>query len=308
MWLCVRTYSSLFGEGIMRDERPTSTQNRMKGRARREGVHLQTAGGFSLPSPLLFCSPAPFSERFSSRVPHRTMRAYVFFVGIFLASVAPLGTERQPPPVTATTLAEAVPCSASRAVQDHTLLSSSLVPLRSQFCKLLVVTSCSPRQLPRSRLHHMSYVCVCVCVWTVQTVEGSCSVKKFHLNIQFSKLLDLQKSCWLPLWWVEEIQDNIPTSSLMLTFNVNAYLCSCHVTSPFSDNTHLLRLGSSDRANKWTWTKDYTVAQDERPTYRINVLSTSRMVFLTWNPLHGTYTDHHQSPVSGVCWCVWRVD
>ena len=172
MWLCVRTYSSLFGEGIMRDERPTSTQNRMKGRARREGVHLQTAGGFSLPSPLLFCSPAPFSERFSSRVPHRTMRAYVFFVGIFLASVAPLGTERQPPPVTATTLAEAVPCSASRAVQDHTLLSSSLVPLRSQFCKLLVVTSCSPRQLPRSRLHHMSYVCVCVCVCVDCTDSG----------------------------------------------------------------------------------------------------------------------------------------
>lgn len=98
MWLCVRTYSSVFGEGIMRDERPTSTQNRMKGRARREGVHLQTAGGFSSRLLSSFVLLHLFSERFSSRVPRRTVRAYVFFfVFFFFASVAPLGTERQPP-------------------------------------------------------------------------------------------------------------------------------------------------------------------------------------------------------------------
>ena len=34
--LCVKTYSSVFGEGIMGDERPTSTQNRMKAGTRRE--------------------------------------------------------------------------------------------------------------------------------------------------------------------------------------------------------------------------------------------------------------------------------
>lgn len=56
------------------------------------------SGRLLLPSPLLFCSPAPFGERFSSRVPRRTMRAYVFFLCFFFfASVAPLGTERQPP-------------------------------------------------------------------------------------------------------------------------------------------------------------------------------------------------------------------
>lgn len=97
MWLCVRTYSSVFGEGIMRDERPTSTQNRMKGRARREGVHLQTAGGFSsrlLSSfVLLHLLASAFHPAFLAVPCVHTF----FFVFFFFASVAPLGTERQPP-------------------------------------------------------------------------------------------------------------------------------------------------------------------------------------------------------------------
>ena len=133
MRLCVRTYSSVFGEGIMRDERPTSTkQDEGKNGERereRERVHLLTA--CSPPVSSFFCSPAPLSECFypkSLAVPG---------VLTFLASVAPLGLHRQPPLTTAT-LVEAVPSSASRALRDHTLLSSSLVLLLCRhFCKLL---------------------------------------------------------------------------------------------------------------------------------------------------------------------------
>lgn len=99
MWLCVRTYSSVFGEGIMRDERPTSTQNRMKGRARREGVHLQTAGGFSSRLLSSFVLLHLFSERFSSRVPRRTMRAYVFFFVVFFFCIGGSAGNRAPAPL-----------------------------------------------------------------------------------------------------------------------------------------------------------------------------------------------------------------
>lgn len=65
MGLCVRTYSSVFGERIMRDERPTSIQNRMKGRTRTGRVHLLTAGVLSclpLSFVLLLRYQAPSSE------------------------------------------------------------------------------------------------------------------------------------------------------------------------------------------------------------------------------------------------------
>ena len=199
MWLCVRTYSSVFGEGIMRDERPTSTQNRMKGRARWEGVHLQTAGVFSSRLLSSFVLMHLLASAFHpTLLPYHACIRFFCFFGFFFFASALLGTERQPP-VTATTLAEAVPCSASRAVQDHTLLSSSLVPLRSQFCKLLVVTSCTPRQLPRSRLHHMSYVCVyvCVCVCVDCTHCG---------RLLFGEKLSSKDSVFQTFWLKEHFQ------------------------------------------------------------------------------------------------------
>ncbi len=78
---------------------------------------------------LLFCSLMPFSKCFYPKC------LTVLFVHTFIAFMTPLGKQRQP--TLTTTLAEAVPCSANRAMQDHTLLSSSLVLLRSRSCKLL---------------------------------------------------------------------------------------------------------------------------------------------------------------------------
>lgn len=105
--LCVRTYSSVFGEGITGDERPTFTQNRMKGTTRRERRSPFTNSRQVLRlSLLLFCSPAPFSERFHPKC------LTVPCVLAFLALVAPLGMQHQPL-LTSATLAAAVPCSAS---------------------------------------------------------------------------------------------------------------------------------------------------------------------------------------------------
>lgn len=80
MRLCVRTYSSVFGEGIMRDERPTSTQNRMKGRTRRERESPFTNSMFS--SCLFFLLFSCTIKRvLLSKVPRRTRRAYIFSIG-----------------------------------------------------------------------------------------------------------------------------------------------------------------------------------------------------------------------------------
>lgn len=80
--LCVRTYSSVFGEGIMRDERPTSTQNRMKGRnteMERESIYFQQACSPPVSSSLLFS--CAIKRALLSKVPHRTRRACIFSIG-----------------------------------------------------------------------------------------------------------------------------------------------------------------------------------------------------------------------------------
>lgn len=103
--------------------------------------------------PLLsFCSPVPLQFRLT-----------VPCVQTFLALVALLGLQHQPPYFTATTLEKAVPCSASRAMRDHTFLSSSLVLLCSRSCKWLEYS-------PAFRDSCLSCT-TCWCIWTVHTVE-----------------------------------------------------------------------------------------------------------------------------------------
>ncbi len=96
----------------------------------RERVHLQTPDVFSSCLFFSFVLLRHLASAFiQSASPYQCVQT-------FLALVAPLGMQHQPPLTTAT-LAEAVPCSASWAMQDHTLLSSSLaLILCTRSCKL----------------------------------------------------------------------------------------------------------------------------------------------------------------------------
>lgn len=230
MWLCVRSYSSVFGEGIMRDERPTSTQNRTEGRTWGEGIYKQQACSPPVSSSLLFpcdTSRAPLSE-----VPHRAMRAHIFSIGGSTGIAAPA------PSLTATTRGggSAMLCQSSYVGPHTSFLISPFFCSRT--CKLL-------EQRPAFRdscLGHGCTTCL-LCVWTVHTLDGSCSLKNFHLipKKAFRSLLHLSAPCG----W------QIGNCSFFRLFHTEVMWCA--TVGLFNDEDCLRQIKSSNKANKLTY-------------------------------------------------------